>query len=135
MSNAELRLERAWSHTLGARCRSLVAVSPGKPGQNALSTNFWAHKAKAVTAWLAAHPRITMHYTPTYSSWLNQTVLWFAKIERDCLARGIFTSTANLRRKLMRYIRAHTKTCRLVRWAYTNPKHRIRAIGKRETVH
>ena len=31
--------------------------------------------------------------------------LWFAKIERDCIARGIFTSTADLRRKLMQYIR------------------------------
>ena len=61
--------------------------------------------------------------------------LWFAKIERDCLARGIFTSTADLRRKLMQYIRGHNKTCRPFRWAYTNPKHRIRAIGKRETVH
>ena len=33
-----------------------------------------------------------LHFTPTYSSWLNQVELWFAKIERDLLARGIFTS-------------------------------------------
>ncbi len=85
--------------------------------------------------WLAAHPRVAMHYRPTYSSCLNQIELWFAKIERDCLARGIFTSTADLRRKLMQYIRAHNKTCRPFRWAYTDPKRRIRAIGKRETVH
>jgi transposase len=55
---------------------------------------------------------VTIHYTPTYSSWLNQVELWFAKIERDCIARGIFTSTTDLRRKLMQYIRAHNKTCR-----------------------
>jgi transposase len=62
--------------------------------------------APASLAWLAAHPRVTLHYTPTYSSWLNQVELWFAKIERDCITRGIFTSTADLRRKLMQYIRA-----------------------------
>lgn len=89
--------------------------------------NLSAHKTHAVKDWLAAHPRVTLHYTPTYSSWLNQVELWFAKIERDCIARGIFTSTADLRRKLMQYIRAHNKTCRPFRWSYSNPKHRIRA--------
>lgn len=51
-----------------------------------------------------------MHYTPTYSSWLNQVELWFSKIERDLIARGIFTSVADLRRKLMRYIRHYNKS-------------------------
>jgi len=113
----------------------LVASQPPRRAIHLIADNFSAHKTKAVQAWLAAHPRVTLHYTPTYSSWLNQVELWFAKIERDCIARGIFTSTADLRRKLMQYIRAHNKTCRPFRWAYTNPKHRIRAIGKRETVH
>ena len=51
--------------------------------------------------------------------------LLFAKIERNMIARGIFTSTANLRRKLMQYIRQHNKTCQPIQWAYSNPKHRI----------
>lgn len=113
----------------------LVAAQSKRRALHLIVDNFSAHKTKAVTAWLAAHPRVALHYTPTYSSWLNQVELWFAKIERDCLARGIFTSTADLRRTLMQYIRAHNKTCRPFRWAYTNPKHRIRTIGKRETVH
>ena len=86
---------------------------------------------RAVTAsgaWLAAHPRVTLHYTPTYSSWLKQVALWFAKIERDVIARGIFTSAADLRRKLMQYIRLHNKDCRPIQWAYSNPAHRIRAV-------
>jgi transposase len=33
-----------------------------------------------------------LHFTPTYSSWLNQVELWFAKIEREVNARGVFTS-------------------------------------------
>ena len=36
------------------------------------------------------------HFTPTYSSWLNQVELWFAKIERDVIARGVFSSVADL---------------------------------------
>jgi transposase len=91
--------------------------------------NLSAHKTRAVRDWLTAHPHVTMHYTPTYSSWLNQVELWFAKIERDCIARGIFTSTSDLRRKLMRYIRLHNKTCRPFHWTYRSPKRHIRTSG------
>ena len=51
--------------------------------------------------------RIHMHFAPTYSSWLNQVELWFSKIERDLIARGVFTSVPDLERKLMRYIRQY----------------------------
>lgn len=56
---------------------------------------------------LAEHPKVRFHFTPTYSSWLNQVQIWFAKIERDVISRGVFTSVADLRRKLLRYIRAY----------------------------
>lgn len=105
----------------------LVASQPKRRTIHIIADNLSAHKTKAVVAWLEAHPRVTIHYTPTYSSWLNQIELWFAKIERDMIARGIFTSTADLRRKLMQYIRAHNKTCQPFQWSYSNPKHRITA--------
>ncbi len=91
--------------------------------------NLSAHKTRQVTAWLAEHPNVTLHYTPTYSSWLNQVEIWFSKIERDMIARGIFTSTADLRRKLMQYIRLHNKSCRPFRWRYSDPRRRIRAVA------
>ena len=53
---------------------------------------------------------IQFHFTPTYSFWLNQVELWFAKIQRDVIARGVFTSVSDLSRKLMKYIRAYAKT-------------------------
>jgi transposase len=90
--------------------------------------NLSAHKTKAVTSWREQHPNVVFHFTPTYSSWLNQVELWFAKIERDVIARGIFTSTADLARKLLQYIRLHNKTCRPIAWTYDNPRHRVRAI-------
>lgn len=107
----------------------VVATQPRRRAIHLIADNLSAHKTKAVRTWLAAHPRVTMHYTPTYSSWLNQVELWFAKIERDCIARGIFTSTADLRRKLMQYIRAHNKTCHPFVWRYSDPTRRIQASG------
>jgi hypothetical protein len=41
---------------------------------------------------------VMLHLAPTYSSWLNQVELWFAKIQRDVIARGIFAAVANLGR-------------------------------------
>lgn len=107
----------------------VVATQPRHRKIHLIVDNFSAHKTKAVAAWLADHPHVEMHYTPTYSSWLNQVELWFAKIERDCIARGIFTSTADLRRKLMQYIRAHNKHCHPFVWSYTDVTRRIRAAG------
>lgn len=62
--------------------------------------NLSAHKTPAVEEFLAQHPKVLFHFTPTYSSWLNQVELWFAKIQRDVISRGAFTSVADLARKL-----------------------------------
>ena len=45
-----------------------------------IADNLSSHKTKAVAAWLAAHPCVTLHDTPTYNSWLNHVALWFAKM-------------------------------------------------------
>jgi len=72
--------------------------------------NLSGHKTKAVEQFLAEHPKVHFHFTPTYPSWLNQVELWFAKIQRDLLARGIFTSVADLARKIHKYIRRQSCT-------------------------
>ncbi|MGI8496140.1 MAG: hypothetical protein ACR2OG_00950, partial [Gemmatimonadaceae bacterium] len=59
----------------------------------------------------------------------------FAKIERDLIARGIFTSVPDLRRKLLRYITLHNTTAHPFQWSYTNPKRRVRAIRNSLSVH
>lgn len=87
--------------------------------------NLSAHKTKAVEQFLAEHPKVRFHFTPTYSSWLNQIELWFAKIQRDLLARGIFTSVQDLARKIRKYIRAYAKVARPFRWSYSDPTRRI----------
>src|SRR5258707_1181726 len=88
--------------------------------------NLSAHKTKAVEEFLEQNPKVRFHFTPTYSSWLNQVELWFAKIQRDVIARGVFTSLADLARKLRKYIRAYAKSAKPFRWTYTDPRRRIR---------
>jgi transposase len=88
--------------------------------------NLSAHKTKAVEEFLAQHPKVRFHFTPTYSSWLNQVELWFAKIQRDVISRGVFTSVADLARKLRKYIDAYGKLAKPFRWTYTDPQKRIR---------
>ena len=104
----------------------LAASQP--PGQqiHVIADNLSAHKSKRVAEFLASHPQIKMHFTPTYSSWLNQIELWFAKVERDVIARGIFTSVKDLDRKLMRYIRLYNRSAKPIKWTYRSPEHRIR---------
>jgi transposase len=87
----------------------IVVNQPVTQKIHVISDNLSAHKTKQVTEFLARHPTVRLHFTPTYASWLNQVELWFAKIERDVIARGVFTSVSNLRRKLMRYIRHYNK--------------------------
>ena len=87
--------------------------------------NLSTHKTTAVAAFLTAHPRVRLHFTPTYSSWLNQVELWFAKIERDRLARGIFTSVADLAQRIRKYIRHYNKAAKPIRGSYRNPAPRI----------
>src|SRR5580698_10450661 len=87
--------------------------------------NLSAHKTQAVQEFLDQNPQVRFHFTPTYSSWLNQVEIWFAKIERDVIARGVFTSVADLSRKLMKYIRAYAKTATPFSWKYTDVRRRI----------
>ena len=75
------------------------------------------------------------HFTPTYSSWLNQVEIWFAKIEREVIARGIFTSVPDLARKLRRYINAYSANARPIRWKYSDPSRRLRTNEFTATVH
>jgi transposase len=74
--------------------------------------NLSAHKTQKVSEFLESHQQVMLHYTPTYSSWLNQVEIWFARIEREVIARGVFTSVKDLARKLTRYIQTYSKTAR-----------------------
>ncbi len=114
----------------------IVAHQPAGRAIHIIADNLSAHKTKGVAEFLQHHPQVTLHYTPTYSSWLNQVELWFSKIERDLIARGIFTSVADLRRKLMRYIRHYNKSPKAFKWSWSNTSRRITPThGSSDTGH
>jgi transposase len=119
--------ERHTSQAFVAFLADLLTQVPTRREVHVICDNLSAHKTKRVADFLAEHPRIQLHYTPTYSSWLNQVELWFAKIERDLIHRGVFTSTRDLARRIMKYIRHYNKDPRPIRWKYADPTHRIRA--------
>jgi transposase len=103
-------------------------VARCKPKQeiHIIADNLSAHKTKKVSEFLEANPQVKLHFTPTYSSWLNQVEIWFGRIERDVIARGVFTSVKDLERKLMRYIRAYSKNATPFRWKYSDVTRRIK---------
>jgi len=112
----------------------VVASQPADREIHVIADNLSTHKTQAVRTFLLEHPNVRLHFTPTYSSWLNQVELWFSKIERDLLARGIFTSVTDLARKIRRYIRRYNKAAKPIRWNYRNPTYRISSTSV-STVH
>ena len=87
----------------------IVASQPWHREIHVICDNVSSHKTELVEAFLSKHRRVQIHYTPTYSSWLNQVENWFARIQRDVITRGIFTSPKDLDKKLMPYIRQYNK--------------------------
>jgi len=62
--------------------------------------NYATHKTTEVRDWLADHPRMHVHFTPTSGSWLNMVEVWFGIIERQAIRRGSFTSARDLTAKI-----------------------------------
>ena len=87
--------------------------------------NLSAHKTAKVQEFLHQHLNVKLHFTPTYSSWLNQVEIWFGRIEREVIARGIFSSVKDLAHKLMRHIHAYSVSAKPFLWKYTNINRRI----------
>jgi transposase len=104
----------------------VVASQPEGREIHVICDNVSSHKTDLVQAFLVEHKRVKIHYTPTYSSWLNQVENWFSRIQRDVISRGIFASVKDLDRKLMRYIRQYNKSPKPLKWKYDDPSRRHR---------
>jgi transposase len=81
--------------------------------------NLSAHKAPPVHRWLLRHARFHLHFTPTYSSWLNLVERFFGLLTEHALKRGSHTSIPQLRRAIAEYIDAHNARRRPFRWTKT----------------
>ena len=78
--------------------------------------NYATHKHPTVKAWLARHPRITLHFTPTSGSWLNLVEVFFGIITRQAIRRGSFDSVRDLVDAIRRFIDGWNERCEPFTW-------------------
>jgi len=81
--------------------------------------NYATHKHRKVKSWLAARPRYHVHYTPTYSSWLNQVEIWFNIITQKAIRRGAFSSVKKLAEKIDHFVKAYNSNANPFAWTAT----------------
>ena len=85
-----------------------------------IADNLAIHKNKDVKEWLNSKRKFKIHYTPTYSSWLNQVEIWFNLLTKDVIKGGFWKSTKQLADQLMEYVRTYNKTrAKPFEWTYT----------------
>ena len=96
-----------------------------------LCDNYATHKHPVVRAWLAKHPRIQLHFTPTSASWLNLVEVCFSLVERQALRRGDFASVTDLTTAITRFCAAWNEHCQPFAW--TKPADEILAKLNRQT--
>lgn len=82
--------------------------------------NYSIHKHKDVKEWLDGKRKITLHFTPTYSSWLNQIEIWFSILTKDVVKGGIWQSAQQLADQLIEYVKTYNSTrAKPFQWTYS----------------
>ena len=88
-----------------------------------IADNLSAHKHKDVKEWLSNRKKVSIHYTPTYSSWLNQVEIWFNILTKDVLKGAVWHSKQQLASQIMQYIKNYnTKRAKPFCWTYDGSK-------------
>ena len=78
--------------------------------------NYGTHKTPLIRRWLVRHPRFQAHYTPTYSSWINQVERWFAELTQRQIRRGTHRSTRELEDAIRLYLTVHNQDSKPFIW-------------------
>jgi len=78
--------------------------------------NYGTHKTPLIHRWLLRHPRFHLHFTPTYSSWINQVERWFATLTEKQLRRGTHRSTQALEDAIRLYLATNNENPRPFVW-------------------
>lgn len=81
--------------------------------------NYGTHKSPPIQGWLARHPRFHVHYTPTYSSWINQVERWFSTFTSKQLRRGTHRSTRALEDAIRLYLAVYNERPKPFVWVKT----------------
>jgi putative transposase len=99
--------------------RDLDACVPSELDLHLIVDNYGTHKHAKVRAWLGNRPRFHVHYTPTYSSWLNQVERWFGLITQRAIRRGSFSSVKELIEKIDAFVKHYNRSSRPFVWTAT----------------
>lgn len=96
--------------------RRLDKETPPDLDLHLIVDNYSTHKGEKIHKWLARHPRIHFHFTPTSSSWLNMVERFFAEITTKMIRRGVFTSVESLIKSIMDYLEKHNRNPKKYVW-------------------
>jgi len=94
---------------------NLIADMPADKEIHVILDNLNTHKPKR-DLWLSRHPNVHLHYTPTYTSWLNQVECWFSILSRATLKGASFTSPQQLRDAIDRFVEAYNSRATPFQW-------------------
>jgi transposase len=81
--------------------------------------NYATHKTEAIRQWFLRHPRYTLHFTPTHSSWLNQVERWLALLSQRQIKRASHYSVRELEAAIAQFIALHNERPRPFVWTKT----------------
>lgn len=96
-----------------------------------VADNLNVHKHKDVKKWVDSKQRITIHFTPTYSSWLNQVEIWFNILSKDVLKGAVWKSKKQLSEQIIQYIDTYNKErAKPFEWTYDG-KRKINSINNK----
>jgi transposase len=99
--------------------KDLDATVPRAQAVHVVLDNLSAHKAPEVHRWLLRNPRFHLHFTPTYSSWLNLVERFFGLLTEQALKRGSHTSIPALRQAILDYVETHNERSKPFVWTKT----------------
>jgi putative transposase len=99
--------------------RDIEKSVPKRLDVHLIVDNYATHKHASVQRWIAARPRFHVHYTPTYSSWLNQVEIWFNIITQQAIRRGTFRSVRDLTKKIDTFVHHYNRKSQPFAWTAT----------------
>jgi transposase len=92
---------------------------PARLDVHVVLDNLSTHKTPAVQRWFLRHPRFHVHFTPTYSSWLNQIERWFALLEQRQIKRAAHRTVGELERAIYDFIDVNNEAAKPFVWTKT----------------
>lgn len=93
---------------------------PAELDVHIIMDNYGTHKSLLIRNWFAKRPRFHVHFTPTYSSWLNQVERWFSELTQKQIRRGIHRSVQELEQAIQQFIDATNAQPKPYVWTKTS---------------